>query len=527
MKMYIRNSISSMKYSYSSCLKIGLNSKYMHHKREKYHTHNQSLNNKNKNFSNIPLECKYQFNLKNTENICNNINHNFDLHFKIKRTLHTNTTKFSITNPFNTLKNSRLISKPLYFERIKKSNQLLRRCYSGNTKNGIVLEWYPAIDHIPKLEDIKTLESSVDQFLERNQIEEQLHGHFESLALFESPRAIIQLLTENSSSGSSNSNLEAYIHALKLLYKTSQQDQENQLQKEDLEQNNTQNFNEGYALLKELELESYPPALETLAILSYDSNYDAAISYHKRASDMGFLESNLNYGCHLIDTSNQNSDIKLGMELIVEAANKGYVPAMLFLSRLFCMGRGRMPSNASLCYAWGEVAMNHGSIEGGGFVGIGLISDKKSPELVDQGIKLLKHAADVGYVDMQGHYGFISIALLNNIEEGVHYLKDHVHRDDCLIHTLFVMGDLYLKGIGVEQDVDCAISLWEKGAKHLDPGCIAVLAELYANGFASGSVSVMPDYEKAVHYYELSVKHHKNKEAQQRLDMFKKYKKFF
>jgi TPR repeat protein len=116
--------------------------------------------------------------------------------------------------------------------------------------------------------------------------------------------------------------------------------------------------------------------------------------------------------------------------------------------------------------------------------------------------------------DYEKAFGLLSSAALQweeiECDDGNKY-NEYTGGDDWATYWL---GECYLRGLGVEKNVDMAIKLWEAAADFSD-GVIIELGYLYTNG-----EMIEPDYERAAYWWKRALNYYGDEEKSQPLAQY-------
>jgi len=328
----------------------------------------------------------------------------------------------------------------------------------------------------------------VHEFQQKYNIEEDLYAHFEALKRFESGTWTIDMfLMGNDFDFGDEDNLTQYLRVLSLLHGT---------------HNNEVNQDEALSILRELEKKNYAPALETLAILSYDDDNElVSVEYHKRGAEGGFLESYLNYGAHLLENPFlEEPNTMSGLEYLIQAANAESLAAMEHLVRSFYYGALGVAGDFDLTYAWAKTAMEYGSIEGAGYVGLCEIQGLGTKRNIKRGRSLVEKACDVGMLDIMGQFSILLLKVFNEPKRSLQLMEQYVASGSCIPEFYFNLATMYLSGRG-EGTLKDIMHLLYKGAEYKDTSSLKALATFFENGISIGADTLEPNFEESVNYH--------------------------
>lgn len=95
-----------------------------------------------------------------------------------------------------------------------------------------------------------------------------------------------------------------------------------------------------------------------------------------------------------------------------------------------------------------------------------------------------------------GYRGAIFMDIIQKKRKKAFYWAEQTYLTSCGDHA-YNLGEFYLKGIGVEQDIEKGISLYKEAANHKDNDAIYQLARFYEEG-----KYVEKDIQTSKNYYE-------------------------
>ncbi len=149
--------------------------------------------------------------------------------------------------------------------------------------------------------------------------------------------------------------------------------------------------------------------------------------------------------------------------------------------------------NKKICVECAEYGYKWGDVRCGELLGViykdGVFVEKDT----DKAISLLKEAVDRGDLRASYHLGLLYKDMENYIS-AKYYLEK---AQDEVVNSYFVLGLLYLDGLGVEQDLEKARDYFEKAREGNIASASYFLGELYLDQFGIGY-----DFEKGIMYLE-------------------------
>ncbi len=137
--------------------------------------------------------------------------------------------------------------------------------------------------------------------------------------------------------------------------------------------------------------------------------------------------------------------------------------ALLRLGKLFLKGRGMETPSEVTALSYFQQASQHGSVDGRYHLGMmHLLGQGVEKPNLDLAFSLLKEAADEDHEKASEKVGVLSqfgLGTPQNFEE-----VRKAYEKSNTANSLYHLGWLYKRGLGVEQDSAQALSLWEKAA---------------------------------------------------------------
>lgn len=137
--------------------------------------------------------------------------------------------------------------------------------------------------------------------------------------------------------------------------------------------------------------------------------------------------------------------------------------ALLRLGKLFLKGRGMEKPSEAMALTYFQQASQHGSVAGKYYLGMmHLLGQGMDKPNLDLAFTLLKEAADEGHEKALEKVGVLSqfgLGTTQNFEE-----VRKAYEKSNTANSLYRLGWLYKRGLGVEQDSLQALSFWEKAA---------------------------------------------------------------
>ena len=220
-----------------------------------------------------------------------------------------------------------------------------------------------------------------------------------------------------------------------------------------------------------------------------------ARQWYERGAELDDASCKYHLACYMIDEATSEEEINRGMELCLEVAEAGNVPAMGKLAQL-AMENGQYET----AYAWLRKGEESGSEYSYIYDSLGFLyaSGHVNGEAdYEQAAHYYEHAAELG-----SGYALYQIGIM--YQEGQHYEKSEEKAQEYFLmaeEAGYAQSAEKLAQIAMEkQDYETAYT-WFSEAEEAGSEYSYVydsLGFLYASGYVNGEA----DYEQAAHYYE-------------------------
>lgn len=181
------------------------------------------------------------------------------------------------------------------------------------------------------------------------------------------------------------------------------------------------------------------------------------------------------------NVENAASDVRGALQLLREAAQAGYLPAMLDYAGIFLEGSkdGSVTKNRVEAMQWYRRAAAAGSMEAEYYIGFILYGDRK----VEAAMPYFQRAADAGIPEAQFLYG--RILLQKNDARGVDYVRRAAESDRAatVAQAAYTMGVVCQEGRGGQKvDLPQAVEWFKRSADAGDPRALHLVGLMYLNG---------------------------------------------
>lgn len=175
------------------------------------------------------------------------------------------------------------------------------------------------------------------------------------------------------------------------------------------------------------------------------------------------------------------SDISGALQMLREAAQEGYLPAMLDYAGVFLEGSkdGVVPKNRVEALQWYRRAAAAGSKEAEYYIGFILYGERN----VDAAMPYFQRAADAGIPEALFLYG--RILLQKNDSRGVDYVSRAAESDRAatVAQAAYTMGVVCQEGRGGQKvDLPRAVEWFKRSADAGDPRALHLVGLMYLNG---------------------------------------------
>jgi TPR repeat protein len=245
--------------------------------------------------------------------------------------------------------------------------------------------------------------------------------------------------------------------------------------------------------LAKIKARSDVPAAITLLHEAIDQGYLPAYCYladHEPQNHDLHLQTAANsgdpfsmycYGYHLMGVAQTMEERESHIEWIKRAATAGESAASLYLGLMFLYGKDGFDANRETAYEWFRLGSKFGNAKCLGALGRELLH--QSPENIEEGKRLLMHAAMLGDVYAQSTLGFHQLWKGQSPEEqalGVEWLTAAAQQDHK--YAIYNVGEAHLRGKGTPQNTPEAVSWYEKGIALGSADCQAAMGYLHFMG---------------------------------------------
>lgn len=235
-----------------------------------------------------------------------------------------------------------------------------------------------------------------------------------------------------------------------------------------LEQGQSENVEEGLHLVRQSAEHRYSSAQLLLG------------QYYKEGQ---FVDQNPDLAFHWLNRAAEQDEIPayyptayafekgIGTEVNYEKALKFYKlaakyddpNALLRLGKLFLNGRGMETPSEVMALSYFQQASQHGSVDSRYHLGMmHLLGRGMEKPNLDLAFSLLKEAADEGHEKASEKVGILSQFRLGTTQNFEEVRKAYEKSNTA--NSLYHLGRLYKRGLGVERDPLHALSLWEQAA---------------------------------------------------------------
>ncbi|MBX9806062.1 MAG: sel1 repeat family protein [Alphaproteobacteria bacterium] len=235
-----------------------------------------------------------------------------------------------------------------------------------------------------------------------------------------------------------------------------------------LEQGQAENVEEGLHLVRQSAEHRYSSA--QLLLGQYykegqfvDQDSDLAFQWLNNAAEQNEIPAYYPTAYALEKGIGTTVDYEKALKFYKLAAKYDDPNALLRLGKLFLKGRGLERPSEAMALSYFQQASQHGSMAGRYHLGmmhlLGQGVEKPDPDLA---FTLLKEAADEGHEKASEKVGVLSqfgLGTTQNFEE----IRKAYEKSNTA-NSLYHLGWLHKRGLGVEQDSLQALSLWEKAA---------------------------------------------------------------
>jgi len=228
----------------------------------------------------------------------------------------------------------------------------------------------------------------------------------------------------------------------------------------------------------------------------YDKDINQAIEY-LRASAMGGYASACFMLCTLFERGDGvERDYKISNEYLIQAVDKGYIPAINHMGELQLMGRLDIEIDEQAGFAKFKFCHEQGYLKGSINYGYCLLYGVGCEAQPEEGVELLKKYADEGHMEAQYNLGkayFDGIGVAKDIIRANYYLQEATERGHMFAAKM--LGDCYYDGIGVPIDHATAFKFYRKAAQLGNTDAAELVTHCYVYGDG-----VQPDYKEAISY---------------------------
>ena len=242
--------------------------------------------------------------------------------------------------------------------------------------------------------------------------------------------------------------------------------------------------------------------------MGVEQDLEKSFVYVGRLAELGDAVSQFKYGYYLIYCQEEFAE---GVKWLRESAKAGVEPAMEKLCELGIEQEMTTYERINLLLdapsqEEGQVVFNKmckccrlGDAEAQYIMGCMLYDGIRVVKDEKNGLELLRRSANNGRVDAMSQLGTI-LSEQHRYEEANHYLRMAAEKGN--VNALHNLGTNYFFARGVEEDKAKGVELWEKGAEKNNPCSLFLLGECYLTGDF-----VPQNIDKAIEYYALSAKH--------------------
>ena len=228
----------------------------------------------------------------------------------------------------------------------------------------------------------------------------------------------------------------------------------------------------------------------------YEKDTNKTIEYLRNSAIAGYASA-----CFMLCTIFERADgvdrdYKVANDYLIEAANKGYIPAINHLGEIELMGRADIEKDEESGFTRFKYCHEKGYVKSSINYGYCLLYGVGTEQNTEEGLAILKKYADEGYMEAQYNLGkayFDGIGVKKDIIRANYYLQEATERGQMFAAKM--LGDCYYDGIGVPIDHSTAFKFYRKAA---DLGNTEA-AELVTHCYVYGD-GVQPDYKEAISY---------------------------
>ena len=212
-------------------------------------------------------------------------------------------------------------------------------------------------------------------------------------------------------------------------------------------------------------------------------NYMEAVSWFKKAADMGYADAQYQLALCYYRGTGVNSDKTKAIYWLQKAADNGHLESQYNLGVTYLNGEGVKKDFSKALY-WFNRSAEQGYVPSQKALGTCYYSGEGVPKDVRQALFWFEKAAAQGDEEAQNNLGILFF-LQENYEKAVPWLHKAADRGEA--KAQFCLGECYMDGLGVSMDYNKALVYFKKAAEQEEDGA-ALMVEMVKKAWVKLSV---------------------------------------
>ena len=215
-----------------------------------------------------------------------------------------------------------------------------------------------------------------------------------------------------------------------------------------------------------------------------EQNWELAYQWYKKSAEQDYTPAMHAFALCLIDGYGTDKKQQEGINILNICAERGYIKSIHSLIAVYMKGDGEIEKNPDIAKKWIQIGAELGDAKCTGTLGEMMVFPSFGINQQEEGIKLLKKAAEGGakraaYL-LGGIFLYGDCGQTINYVEARHWLSlasEQNHAD-----ATFLLAIIYYKGLGVEHDLEKCAQLCLKSAQLGNGEARLTVALMYAKG---------------------------------------------
>lgn len=233
-----------------------------------------------------------------------------------------------------------------------------------------------------------------------------------------------------------------------------------------------------------------------------EQDWELAYQWYKKSAEQDYTPAMHALSLCLIDGYGTEKNPQEGIKILTTCAERGYIKSIHSIIAVYMKGDGEIEKNPDIAKKWIQIGAELGDAKCTGTLGEMMVFPSFGINQQEEGIKLLKKAAEGGATRaaylLGGIFLYGDCGQTINYVEARHWLSlasEQNHAD-----ATFLLAIIYYKGLGVEHDLEKCAQLCLKSAQLGNGEAQLTVALMYARG------EVLPEVpEHAIYWAKKAV----------------------